>query len=247
MNKDFIWIDESYDQSCINGNKFFVLCAIKITATLSQIHTDYSKSGTPKYTIHNHINNAHEAIMKKIKKFNRESKSKRKLLVNELHENQLVSNKKTRRIKTLFLKELFVSDSSTRLEIYYVYYNFKNDVIINNRELYQGMAKELLNLCIPSEKATIILDICLDRFSSSKVHEDIIGFLKKECDIKEQDCIYFDDSQANYGLQAVDNVVGTIRRSLHQEKNNEENYDIIKDYIIKFLDVKSKQKKVVNM
>ncbi|MEY8285635.1 DUF3800 domain-containing protein [Lachnospiraceae bacterium 50-23] len=246
MNKDFIWIDESYDQNCINGNKFYVLCAIKITATPSQIFTTYSKSGMTKCETHHHIYNAHEAIRNKIKAINRGTKSKGKLLVNELHENKLVSNKKTRRIKTLFLKELFESDPNTNLGIYYVYYNFKDDDIINNKELYQNMAKELLNLCTTLEEATIILDICLDKFSTSTEHKDIIDFLKKECHIKKQDFIHFDDSQSNYGLQAVDNVVGTIRRFLHQQADNKENYEIIKDYIVLSADIGLKYETAVN-
>lgn len=247
MNKDFIWIDESYDHECINGNKFYILCAIKIKATPSQIVSDYNKTGVLKCEHHNHILEAHKKTKAKIKEINKsKKKAKDKLRITELHENELFLNKKTRRIKTIFLKSLFQSNPNVGMEIYYVYRNFNNNNIKNNKELYQEMAKELLNLCSKSERTTIILDICLDNFSSAKQHEDIINFLKKECNISEHDVVKFDDSQANCGLQAVDNVVGTIRRFLHQNIDNKENYAIIKDHIVNFSEINIENVKAVS-
>lgn len=238
MGKDFIWIDESYDQTCIHGKKFYVLCAIKITATPSQIHRVYTSKGHEKGEIHSHVLSSYEKTKGIIRKINNgKAKPKRKLRITELHESVLLSNKKTRRIKTLFLKELFQSDPDINLEIYYVYKNFKENLIINNKNLYQYMSKELLNLFPIQEGSNIIMDICLDCFSSSKEHEDIIRFLREECSLHSTDIVKFDESQANFGLQAVDNVVGTIRRSLHQQAEDKENYEIIKSFIVKGVDI----------
>lgn len=248
MNKNFIWIDESYDQICTNGNKFYVLCAIKINATPSQVCFSHSKSGLETRELHSHVLKAYDYMRCEIRRINKNIKNpKKKLRISEFHENQLVLNKKTKKLKTLFLEYVFLKDSNLNIKIYYVYYNFRNNNFKNDKQLYKHMAKELLNLCCTPSKKIAIIDICLDQFTSLKEHQEIISFLRRKCNIGTNDIIKFDDSQSNYGLQVVDLVVGTVRRFLHGQEKNKEDYNLIKSHIINFKNVSIEDEKIVNM
>ena len=83
-----------------------------------------------------------------------------------------------------------------------------------------------------SKHSEIILDLCLDQHGELKEQNEIIEFLRYKVGIKEPNQIKFMESHANYGLQAVDIVIGTIRRNLHKEKKDEQNFKSIEPFII---------------
>lgn len=232
MSKSFIWIDESYDS--YGDKRFYILGAIKMNVKKEQIINEHNKKGVLECSIPQHMSSAHKITMSKVRKMNKHRK-KNKIRINELHENELYSKRGLKKIKELFLKEIFQGD--VNIEIHYVYSEFKNTNIVDSPELYKKMATKLLEICPSEEESRIILDVCLDKRTGNKEEREIISFLREELDLDEENEINFVDSQLNAGLQAVDNVVGTIRRFLNDEKEDESNYKIIEGFIINIFKV----------
>lgn len=230
MGREFVWIDESYDQLDYDEGKFYMLGAVKVTVEGGQITNDLSKSGNIKGFIPLDIVRAYKSTMRKIKNNNKSRTEKKKIRIPELHEANLFTNNNTRIVKSWFIEEFIKCEN---IEIYYVFFE-SNAANVSELKAYKLMLKKLLKICNVSNDSQIILDLCMDQHGDLKEQSKIIEFLRDKVGIKEPHQIKFMESDANYGLQVVDIVIGTIRRKLHKEKKDEQNFKSIEPFIVSF-------------
>jgi hypothetical protein len=234
MSREFIWIDESYDQFEYEEGKYYFIGAVKTTVEDVQVVNDISKSGKVKGLIPLGIIKSYSNTMKKIKVANGGRTEKKRIHISELHETEIYSNSKSRIVKNWFLNEVITNNN---IEIYYVYCNKDNIAIENELKLYKLMIKKLLSIARASQSSEIIMDLCIDQHGNINEEQEIINYLKRTFNIEEPNQIKFMESHANYGLQIVDNIIGTIRRHIHRDKYDKKNYELIQDLIHNFIEL----------
>ena len=144
MGREFIWIDESYDQMDYDEGKFYILGAVKIKSEDGQITNDLSNSGHIKGFIPIDIVVAYKATMKKIKIINKGRTEKKKIHISELHEAKIFTDNNARIVKSWFIDEFI---KCVNIEIYYVFFDISNGLAVSELKGYKLMLKKLLEIC----------------------------------------------------------------------------------------------------